>query len=106
MINIRDVAKMRGVSEKVARRWIDNQIVKGLWVREKERDGKFLYYQKDKLSNFKWHDPFNKAKPGRVDIAWHELFEDAEVEVNWNDPFNKANKMARPVPEMQAEDAT
>jgi hypothetical protein len=77
MISLKAYAKKKKISMKMARVQLDKKIEEGVMARKRGPANMFLYYDVIPMT-VKWHDPFNRCKQ---------------------------YEMARPIPEMQAEDA-
>jgi hypothetical protein len=77
MISLKDYAKKKKISMKMARMQLDKKIEEGVMARKRGPANMFLYYDVIPMT-VKWHDPFNRCKQ---------------------------YEMARPIPEMQAENA-
>lgn len=59
MMTVRDFAREKKVSLKVARTRLENLEAKGLMRRLRGPNNLYLYYE-TKPVPVKWHDPFNK----------------------------------------------
>lgn len=59
MLTVRDFARAKKVSLKVARTRLENLEAKGLMRRMRGPNNLYLYYEV-KPMQIKWHDPFNK----------------------------------------------
>jgi DeoR/GlpR family transcriptional regulator of sugar metabolism len=69
MITIKEYAKKKKLSEKTARRQLENMVERGEMERLRGPNNLFLYKEKPTTSAIKWHDPFNKIKEGKHDSA-------------------------------------
>ena len=65
MFTVRDFARAKKVSLKVARTRLENLAAKGLMRRMRGPNNLYLYYEV-KPMQIKWHDPFNRIERGLV----------------------------------------
>jgi hypothetical protein len=65
MFTVRDFAKAKKVSLRVARTRLENLEAKGLMRRLRGPNNLYLYYE-TKPVPVKWHDPFNRIERGLV----------------------------------------
>jgi hypothetical protein len=77
MITLKDYAKKKKISLKMARMQLEKKMEEGVMARKRGPANMFLYYDVIPMT-VRWHDPFNRCKQ---------------------------YEMARPIPKMQAEDA-
>jgi len=69
MITIKEYAKKKKLSEKTARKQLENMVERGEMERLRGPNNLFLYKEKPTTPAIKWHDPFNKIKEGKHDSA-------------------------------------
>jgi len=58
MMTIKDFAKKKKISMKMARHRLERQVEEGLMQRKKGPCNVYLYYEITPRT-FRWHDPFN-----------------------------------------------
>ena len=63
MMTVRDFAKAKKVSLRVARTRLENLEAKGLMRRLRGPNNLYLYYE-TKPVEIRWHDPFNRIERG------------------------------------------
>ena len=61
MISLKDYAKKKKLSMKMARAQLDKKIEEGVMARKRGPANMFLYYDVIPMT-VRWHDPFNRCK--------------------------------------------
>ena len=61
MISLKDYAKKKKISMKMARAQLDKKIEEGVMARKRGPANMFLYYDVIPMT-FKYHDPFNRCR--------------------------------------------
>ena len=61
MISLKDYAKKKKISLKMARMQLDKKIEDGVMARKRGPANMFLYYDVIPIT-VRWHDPFNRCK--------------------------------------------